>query len=152
MQDRRQAEPRLNHDRSDLKNDQGQTSFPVGKEMAVGENEKTSTTPFEKPCFVTAYELAMLLKLSERSVTRLAKAGKIPAIKLGKKWRFFLPDVLSVLRGQRGVDASGKEVMNDVESASAPTKDRLASRIPIPKQGWPDGPVSPDDWPDEEGS
>jgi excisionase family DNA binding protein len=45
-----------------------------------------------KADYITTAEVAKALKLSTSTVTRLARAGIIPAIKVGKLWRFDLQD------------------------------------------------------------
>jgi len=37
---------------------------------------------------LTVKEVAKYLKLSERSIYKLAREGKIPGTKIGNKWRF----------------------------------------------------------------
>lgn len=37
---------------------------------------------------LTVHEVAQYLRLSQAKVYRLAKAGKIPAMRIGKSWRF----------------------------------------------------------------
>lgn len=43
--------------------------------------------------FLTLRDVAKLLQLSEKSVYRLAQAGKIPGFKAGGTWRFRREDV-----------------------------------------------------------
>lgn len=47
----------------------------------------------EGPKLLTPKEAAAFLRLNPRTVTRLAREGKLPAIKVGRRWRF-RPDVL----------------------------------------------------------
>jgi excisionase family DNA binding protein len=54
---------------------------------------------------VTVKEVATLLKLKESTVCALAAAGKLPAFKLGKSWRF---DMEEVERWIAGMPRSGK--------------------------------------------
>ena len=47
--------------------------------------------PFSKTneeTIMTVHEVARYLRLSQAKVYRLAKAGKIPAMQIGKSWRF----------------------------------------------------------------
>ena len=37
---------------------------------------------------MTAKDVAIYLKLKERTVNNLAMKGKIPAVKIGRQWRF----------------------------------------------------------------
>lgn len=41
-----------------------------------------------KPTIMTLKEVADYLRLHESSIYRLSKAGKIPAYKVGRGWRF----------------------------------------------------------------
>jgi len=43
---------------------------------------------------ITATEVAKILGIDRRTVTRLAQNGEIPAIKVGLRWRFNLATVL----------------------------------------------------------
>ncbi len=43
-------------------------------------------------------EAAELLGFTEYSIREFCKAGKIPAKKVGKEWRFYKPDLISWLR------------------------------------------------------
>jgi excisionase family DNA binding protein len=47
--------------------------------------EKTETA---SPEVMTAQELASYLRLAEATIYRLAQAGEIPAVKIGRSWRF----------------------------------------------------------------
>jgi excisionase family DNA binding protein len=38
--------------------------------------------------YLTAKEVAVLFRISERQVTRLAERGEIPGVRLGSRWRF----------------------------------------------------------------
>ena len=43
---------------------------------------------------ISATEVAKILNMDRRTVTRLAQTGEIPAIKVGSRWRFNLATVL----------------------------------------------------------
>jgi len=43
---------------------------------------------FETPEILTAKQLAEYLQMDEHTIYRLAKKGKIPAMKIGAEWRF----------------------------------------------------------------
>jgi len=45
------------------------------------------------PDVVTLQQLAEFLQVSEQTVRRFVKAGKIKAFKLGKDWRFYKTDI-----------------------------------------------------------
>ncbi|MBU0702429.1 MAG: helix-turn-helix domain-containing protein [Chloroflexi bacterium] len=48
-------------------------------------NEKTEATENK---IMTAQEVAQYLRLNKATIYRLAKAGEIPAVKVGRTWRF----------------------------------------------------------------
>ena len=56
--------------------------------------------------FVTAKELASLLKLTESTIYKLASSGEIPGFKIGDSWRFEIDEILKLIRGAR--KGSGK--------------------------------------------
>jgi excisionase family DNA binding protein len=49
---------------------------------------------------LTIKEVAIYLKVTERTIYRLAAAKKIPAFKIGGSWRFSRPDIDSWIRIQ----------------------------------------------------
>jgi excisionase family DNA binding protein len=53
---------------------------------------------------LTAEEAADLLKVSEKTVLKMAREGQLPARKVGRAWRFCRTDLLSFL-GQQKVSA-----------------------------------------------
>ena len=48
---------------------------------------KGATQENEPPVFVTPAEAARLVRVSERTVTRLCKDGTLKAVKVRKQWR-----------------------------------------------------------------
>ena len=54
---------------------------------------------------VTVKEVADLLRLKEATVCRLASEGKVPAVKIGKSWRF---DMEALERWVAGVQPAPK--------------------------------------------
>ena len=50
-----------------------------------------ATAPTPTPDVMTVDDLADYLKVSRRSVYNMAKAGKIPAVKVVGQWRFYRP-------------------------------------------------------------
>jgi len=48
---------------------------------------------------LTAVEVATLLRVSSKTVLSLARAGVIPAEKVGRAWRFLRSDVLAYVHG-----------------------------------------------------
>ena len=49
---------------------------------------------------LTIKEVAEYLKVTERTIYRLAAAKKIPAFKVGGTWRFLQPDIENWIRQQ----------------------------------------------------
>ncbi len=62
--------------------------------------------------FLTPKDIATRYKISERQVTHLARAGTLPAIKVGKLWRFRSNDIEGWERDQ-GVDQGELSAMVD---------------------------------------
>lgn len=61
---------------------------------------------------LTIKEVAEYLKVTERTIYRLAGAKKIPAFKVGGTWRFSRADIDEWIRRQSGEqsdDATGKQ-------------------------------------------
>lgn len=52
--------------------------------------------------FLTTEEVLEYLQVNLRTVYRLIKAGKIPAVRVGRQWRFRKRDIDAWLEGQRG--------------------------------------------------
>ena len=67
--------------------------------------------------FLTTEEVLEYLKINLRTVYRLIKAGKIPAVRVGRQWRFRKSDIDAWLESQRPGAAAG-----DSPDQSAPTK------------------------------
>src|ERR1044072_6630704 len=51
--------------------------------------------------FLTTEEVLEYLQVNLRTVYRLIKAGKIPAVRVGRQWRFRKTDIVAWLNGQR---------------------------------------------------
>lgn len=58
-----------------------------------------STSPREGE-ILTIKQVALYLKVTERTIYRLAAAKKIPAFKVGGTWRFSLADIDSWIKQQ----------------------------------------------------
>lgn len=58
---------------------------------------------------LTIREVAEYLKVTERTIYRLAAAKKIPAFKVGGTWRFSRADIDVWIKQQSTVDQSGGE-------------------------------------------
>ncbi|MDE2098642.1 MAG: helix-turn-helix domain-containing protein [Patescibacteria group bacterium] len=52
------------------------------------------------PEVLTTKEAAALLRLTEDTVRRQAAAGQIPALAMGRHWRFYRADLHKYLRGE----------------------------------------------------
>lgn len=57
--------------------------------------------------FMTAEEVLAYLQVNLRTVYRLIKAGKIPAVRVGRQWRFRKRDIDAWLETQRATPAGG---------------------------------------------
>jgi excisionase family DNA binding protein len=51
--------------------------------------------------FLTLQELAILLKVKERTIYLWAQQGRIPSFKLGNAWRFDRQDIESWIEAQK---------------------------------------------------
>jgi excisionase family DNA binding protein len=62
-------------------------------------------TSKELPAFLTTEEVLGCLKVTPRTVYRLIRAGDLPAVRVGRQWRFRRADLESWLtaRGAGGV-------------------------------------------------
>ncbi len=58
--------------------------------------------------FLTTEEVLEYLQVNLRTVYRLIKAGKIPAVRVGRQWRFRKRDIDGWLDSQRARGASGR--------------------------------------------
>ena len=56
--------------------------------------------------FLTTEEVLEYLQVNLRTVYRLIKAGKIPAVRVGRQWRFRKRDISSFKRQLRGTTAA----------------------------------------------
>lgn len=58
----------------------------------------------ERPTIMTVNELAKYLRLHEQTVYKMAKEGRVPAYKVGNRWRFKKDTIDSWLRKQHQAD------------------------------------------------
>ncbi len=58
---------------------------------------------------LTVKQVAELLSVNERTVYRMAQAGKIPAFKVSGAWRFMEEDILHWIEEQKQAAASNAE-------------------------------------------
>src|SRR5512145_1852325 len=68
--------------------------------MASPESGKVLLIPMEEG-FLTTEEVLEYLQVNLRTVYRLIKAGKIPAVRVGRQWRFRKRDIDAWLESQR---------------------------------------------------
>ena len=55
--------------------------------------------------FLTTEEVLALLQVNLRTIYRMIKAGRIPAVRVGRQWRFRKRDIETWLEGQRATPA-----------------------------------------------
>ena len=72
--------------------------------------------------FLTTEEVLEYLKINLRTVYRLIKAGKIPAVRVGRQWRFRKRDIDMWLESQRPGAASHSP---DQSAATKPSRPRV---------------------------
>src|SRR5215510_13036825 len=75
--------------------------------------------------FLTTEEVLEYLQVNLRTVYRLIKAGKIPAVRVGRQWRFRKRDIDAWLDSQRPRDGS--------KSAPAPAPRPVATGTTRPR-------------------
>ena len=75
--------------------------------------------------FLTTEEVLEYLQVNLRTVYRLIKAGKIPAVRVGRQWRFRKRDIDAWLDGQR--------VRGGARAAAAPWPSRPATGASRPR-------------------
>ena len=75
--------------------------------------------------FLTTEEVLEYLQVNLRTVYRLIKAGKIPAVRVGRQWRFRKRDIDGWLDGQRAQASAHTTV---VETAAAPPQPAAPAR------------------------
>src|SRR5512134_2483720 len=73
------------------------TSFVEGR----SENPRGELTAMIDETFLTTEEVLEYLQVNLRTVYRLIKAGKIPAVRVGRQWRFRKRDIDAWLDNQR---------------------------------------------------
>jgi excisionase family DNA binding protein len=62
--------------------------FPIGATMRTRTNLHEPRSDAARYPLLTTTEVARLLALSEREVRLMAECQEIPALKIGRKWRF----------------------------------------------------------------
>jgi excisionase family DNA binding protein len=75
--------------------------------------------------FLTTEEVLEYLQVNLRTVYRLIKAGKIPAVRVGRQWRFRKRDIDNWLDSQRSRSANGGNGGSGSTAATQPRASRL---------------------------
>ena len=78
--------------------------------------------------FLTTDEVLEYLQVNLRTVYRLIKAGKLPAVRVGRQWRFRKGDLDAWLESQRARTARSAQALSS-SSPSAPTAQTARPRI-----------------------
>ena len=78
--------------------------------------------------FLTTDEVLEYLQVNLRTVYRLIKAGKLPAVRVGRQWRFRKGDLDAWLESQRARTARSPQALSS-SSPSAPTAPTERPRI-----------------------
>ena len=78
--------------------------------------------------FLTTDEVLAYLQVNLRTVYRLIKAGKLPAVRVGRQWRFRKGDLDAWLESQRARTARSAQALSS-SSPSAPTAQTERPRI-----------------------
>ncbi len=78
--------------------------------------------------FLTTDEVLAYLQVNLRTVYRLIKAGKLPAVRVGRQWRFRKGDLDAWLESQRARTARPAQALSS-SSPSAPTTPTARPRI-----------------------
>jgi excisionase family DNA binding protein len=86
-------------------------------------------SPIAKKEILTIKELAEHLKVNERTIYRLAGAGRIPAFKVGGSWRFLLPDIEAWIYSQSTLQTCAKSIERGQPDSAAEPDARAVSRL-----------------------
>jgi excisionase family DNA binding protein len=60
----------------------------------------------EMEAFLTTDEVLIYLKITPRTIYRLIRSGELPAVRIGRQWRFRRADLDRWLERRRGFSAS----------------------------------------------
>jgi excisionase family DNA binding protein len=72
--------------------------------------------------FLTTEEVLEYLQVNLRTVYRLIKAGKIPAVRVGRQWRFRKRDIDAWLDSQRPRGSGGRGAAAPAQASAAPAR------------------------------
>lgn len=75
--------------------------------------------------FLTTEEVLDYLQVNLRTVYRLIKAGKIPAVRVGRQWRFRKRDIDAWLESSRPGPGSASAMLADERAAAASDRPRI---------------------------
>jgi excisionase family DNA binding protein len=76
-----------------------------------------STNPSQSEVIMTTDEVLAYLQVNLRTVYRLIKAGKIPAVRVGRQWRFRKGDIDAWLNAERRTRAPISQQVSDTLAA-----------------------------------
>lgn len=65
-----------------------------------------NNTVHEMEAFLTTEEVLSYLKITPRTIYRLIRCGELPAVRIGRQWRFRRADLDRWLERQRAFSAS----------------------------------------------
>ena len=104
--------------------------FPSRDEIAIGTSFPSEDLPV--PHIMTTKELSRYLNLHEITICKYAGAGQIPAMRIGRLWRFD-KDAIDrwIATGQTGADLSGNPKRGDRSKSSEKTKPRKGKVLTI---------------------
>lgn len=83
------------------------------RERAVEETRRSSSLEEHLGSFMTVEDVAEMLRINKSTVYRMAKAGRLPATRVGRQWRFRLSALEAFL------DAGGDAAFEEESSGSA---------------------------------
>ena len=79
--------------------------------------------------FLTTEEVLDYLQVNLRTVYRLIKAGKIPAVRVGRQWRFRKSDIDAWLESQQAASALATPEDPEAEGTAVPRPDSSRPRV-----------------------
>lgn len=61
-------------------------------------SDRNSSSPAPAPEYLTTEQLVERLHYNPKTIQRYAKAGKLPGVRIGRKWQFSVADIERKLR------------------------------------------------------
>jgi len=92
--------------------------------------------------YLTTDELLDYLHINLRTIYRLIKAGKIPAVRVGRQWRFRKRDIDAWLTGHRKVGERPRVLVVDDEQAVRDLMAKYLATADYDVDTVPDGPTA----------